>query len=113
MSSRDDQIVRGEPSGEMRYTSEPPTLVRLGKGIVAKAGMEGMAVPPDAPRLITGIATPVPAVGREVPGTAGTALRFSPAPAANMSPRLSTARAVISFLGALYRTKPSPCGEMR
>ena len=46
-------------------------------------------------------------------GTGVAPPRFSPTPAAKMLPPASVASAVISFLGALYRTKASPAGEMR
>src|SRR5580704_15007439 len=117
MSSREVQTFVGEPSRAMRYTSDPPLAPPPGNGngpaVCGALGagaieMPGAGVVPVAtgvvvPRLRRADAMPV------VPPPP----RFSPTAAAKIFPERSTASAVISFLGALYSTNPSPAGEMR
>src|ERR1700694_5743905 len=117
MSSREVHIRPGEPSGAMRYTSEPPLDPRPGKEscpVVAGAvGAMLMLSPGACGPVLCGAPVVRLIVGGVIPELPAVAPRFSPTPAAYMFPPRSTASAVISFLGALYSTKPSPPGEMR
>src|SRR5215470_662432 len=73
-------------------------------------GRVGVSTRPGGAPAIEGVGVVTGEMDGPMAGLPG---RFSPTPAAKMLPFASIARAVISFLGALYRTKASPVGAIR
>src|ERR1700685_915720 len=97
------QMMRGEPSGLIRYTSDPPTSE--GPGVPTAETFRAFPAP--------GV-PPAAGLGAGAGGGAACATAvLLPTPAAKIAPSGLIATAVISRLGDWYRTKPCPAGEMR